>query len=210
MERYLKVIGGAKVSCKPNMIKLDFNVEGVFQNYEETIEQSALKTKALKDAIVEVGFPREALKTEDFRVDTKYEYFRNSDKKKFLGYSFSHEMSLTFDMDAILLNQILSALSKLGLDAEFNISYLVKDSNEVKKELLATAVADAKEKAKVLSAAANVSLGEIISVDYHWEDFVFRTGNLARCIMSDSKYSLDIEPKDITVEDTVVVVWAIS
>ena len=76
---------------------------------------------------------------------------------------------------------------------------------------------DAFAKAGVLAKASGVSLKEIQSIDYSWGeiDFEYRPmdgGILAERCMAEptAAYSLDIEPDDIEVSDTVTVVWEIG
>lgn len=85
--------------------------------------------------------------------------------------------------------------------------------------MLGKAVADAKEKAAVLTAAAGVKLKDIQSIDYSWKEINFeyqpmRKAMLAEdCMMTPSaggSYDIDIESDDITVSDTVSVVWGIE
>ena len=88
-----------------------------------------------------------------------------------------------------------------------------------KNELLGKAIADSKEKARVLTEAADVKLCDIINIDYSWGevDFVTRPMNemmlrscAEDCCAETVGYNLDIEADDIDVTDTVTVVWRIA
>jgi hypothetical protein len=59
------------------------------------------------------------------------------------------------------------------LQPEFRLSYTVKDKEASKNALLGKAVEDTKEKAAVLTQAADVSLQEIQSIDYSWGEIDF-------------------------------------
>ena len=78
------------------------------------------------------------------------------------------------------------------------------------------AVADARQKAALLSQAAGVTLKEIQTIDYSWGEVRFRTETIqcspAPCSREEStgSYDLDIEPDDICEEDSVTVVWEIA
>ena len=93
----------------------------------------------------------------------------------------------------------------------------MKDPEATKNTLLGKAVKDAREKASVLTEAAGIGLKDIQSIDYSWGeiDFEYRPmdgGILAERCMAEptAAYSLDIEPDDIEVSDTVTVVWEIG
>lgn len=113
---------------------------------------------------------------------------------------------------------LFDTLANCKVRPEFRISYTVSDPEAAKNTLLGKAVADAKEKASVLTQAAGVALKDIQTIDYSWGeiDFEYRPMNgdvLMECCatpMAAKSYDLDIEPDDINVSDTVTVVWEIG
>ena len=148
----------------------------------------------------------------------RYENYRDENnvwKNRFLGYRFNHNMKLEFDADNERLGHVLYALGQTESRPEFRINYTVKDTEAAKNKLLAKAVADSKEKAKVLAEAAGVSLGDIVNIDYSWGELEIVSAPVERCMMSApnaaaGSYKMDIEPDDIDVTDTVTVVWEIK
>jgi len=153
-------------------------------------------------------------------VDTEYESYKERDgsyKQRFTGYRYRHMLKVEFDSDNERLGKILYALANGKVRPEFRISYTVKDPEATKNTLLGKAVKDAREKASVLTEAAGIGLKDIQSIDYSWGeiDFEYRPmdgGILAERCMAEptAAYSLDIEPDDIEVSDTVTVVWEIG
>ena len=126
-------------------------------------------------------------------------------------------MKVEFTSDNDRLGKVLYALANSDLDPEFNISYTVKDQESAKNELLGKAVADAKEKAAVLTQAAGVELKDIQTIDYSWGEInmeVCATNSMAlRKVAAQAaadSYSMDMEPDDIKVSDTVTVIWEIA
>ncbi len=83
--------------------------------------------------------------------------------------------------------------------------------------MLANAVADAREKATVLSQSAGVVLKDIQTIDYSWGEVRFES-RLMECASGGACYSpapegcydMDIEPDDIDASDNVTVVWEIA
>ena len=154
-------------------------------------------------------------------MDSEYESYRdknNNYKQRFAGYRFRHTLRVEFDSDNDRLGKVLYALANCRIEPEFRISYTVKDPEAAKNLLLGKAVADAKEKAAVLTAAAGVALKDIQSIDYSWGEISFECTPMNRMLMADCKgapvegagYAMDIEPDDIEVSDTVTVVWEIA
>ena len=105
------------------------------------------------------------------------------------------------------------------MKVEFSIIHTVKDAEAVKNQLIGKAVADSKEKAKVLAEAAGVKLGSILKIDYSWGEievysrpFQMMENGAGLCLgeTSDGRYHMNIEADDIDLQDTVTVVWEIG
>ena len=221
MERTIRVTGKGKVSVKPDLIRLHINMEEVNKDYESTLHHSTEATELLKDLIEKLGIKRKELKTIFFNVDTEYESYQDREKnwkRRFKGYKYVHRMKLEFGADNKMLGKILYALANCSVNPEFSIEYTVTDPKEPKNELLGIAVKDSKEKAKVLTDAAEVVLGDILSIDYSWGEINLVThpmdDRLMKCMepscCEESSYDIDIEPDDIDVSDIVTVVWSIG
>ena len=218
--RTIRVTGKGQIKVRPDTTRIIMSLEGLYKDYNETLRLSSQDTETLKDILSGFGFERSDLKTLNFSVDTEYESYKDRDgsyKQRFTGYRYRHMLKVEFDSDNERLGKILYALANGNVRPEFRISYTVKDPEATKNTLLGKAVKDAKEKASVLTEAAGIGLKDIQSIDYSWGeiDFEYRPmdgGILAERCMAEptAAYSLDIEPDDIEVSDTVTVVWEIG
>ena len=217
--RTIQVTGKGKISVKPDRMRLQITLEGVFKEYGETLRHSSEDTKKISDLISEFGFKTEDLKTSAFHVDTEYESYEEEGvyKQRLTGYRYRHELKLEFDLDNERLGKLLFSLGQSDLKPEIRISYTVKDREAAKNALLGDAVKDAKEKAEVLSRAAGVSLKEIQNINYSWGEIdlevrpmnAMLSSGMTRASKIMGSYDLNIQPEDIEVEDTVTVVWEI-
>jgi len=218
--RTIRVTGKGQIKVRPDMTRITMSLEGLYEDYSETLRLSSQDTETLKDILSGFGFERSDLKTLNFSVDTEYESYKDRDgsyKQRFTGYRYRHMLKVEFDSDNERLGKILYALANGKVRPEFRISYTVKDPEATKNTLLGKAVKDAREKASVLTEAAGIGLKDIQSIDYSWGeiDFEYRPmdgGILAERCMAEptAAYSLNIEPDDIEVSDTVTVVWEIG
>ena len=214
----IRVTGMGSVSVKPDTTSLRITFGGIYKDYEETVRQSAEKTKILREAIEKSGLPGEALKTKDFSIESEYESYRdynNDYKKRFLGYKFYHRTQIQFPKDNKMLGRVLYELSLCSVKVEFSIDYTVKDKDAVKKEVIKRAVENSREKAEIMAIAAGVSLGEVQSIDYSWGEIDIRTSPVDKLEVRKSyalepSYDIDIEPDDIDLADTVTMVWEIK
>lgn len=169
-QRMIRVTGKGVIKVKPNMTRITMTLEGLHQDYEETLRSSSEDAEALKDILEKQGFERTDVKTLSFNVETKHESYQAKDKswkQRFVGYEFRHILKVEFDSDNKRLGKILYALANTEkVSPEFRLSYIVKDREGAKNQLLGKAVEDAKAKATVLTQAAGVSLKEIQTIDY--------------------------------------------
>ena len=217
MERTIKVTGKGKISVKPDRIRLYITQQASEKTYEKVIQESADKKRSINEVLKDIGFKNEDLKTLQFNVDTEYDEYRDNDnhwRKTFKGYRYTHRMKLEFPADNMILSKVLGALMKCPAKPEFSIEYTIADPEASKNELLGNAVADSRAKAEVLTRAAGVKLKDILTIDYSWGeiDFAVRPMMLeARCMVEEGAgVNMDIEADDITVTDTVTVIWGIE
>lgn len=223
MERIIRVTGKGSISLEPDVIKIYVTLKDSRINYEETILQSAKQTELLRDSLLKIGFDKEDLKTLSFKVDTKYESYQDEDKewkRQFEGYEFTHKLILGFKADSQRLGKTLYALSQCTVSPEISIVYAVGNVEAAKRKMLETAVADSKIKASLLARAAGVELGEIISIDYSWNEIKFEKSVMDKFISipkflrtpsdSNEAYNMDIVPDNIERSDTVTVIWSIK
>ena len=218
--RTIRVTGKGQIKVRPDMTRITMTLSGVYKEYSETLRHASEDTETLRDVLSGFGFERADLKTLSLNVDTEYESYRdknNDYRQRFVGYRSEHVLKVEFASDNERLGAVLYALSHCAVRPEFRISYTVKDPEAVKNTLLGRAVTDAKEKAAVLSQAGGVTLGDIQSIDYSWGEIELeytplRSNRLADCCGAPmaKSYSLDIEPDDIEVSDTVTVIWEIA
>lgn len=217
MERKIRVTGKGKISIKPDLIRLNIKASDVLKKYEDCIAESSKSIKDLRKIIENSGLNPKDLKTTEFSVDTEYEsyYENNIHKREFQGYKYIHNLYINFPNDNDLLGKVLYELSKSKNNYEFSIKHTVKDKEATKNKLLENAVEDSKTKAKILAKASGVLLGEIISIDYSWDEIEIYSNPINDFAINgaqsfDSKIDIDIEADDIDLVDTVTIVWEIK
>lgn len=218
MGRNIRVTGRGKLSVKPDAICLRIEAEGVYPDYEETIQESTKQTKILRETLEKSGLSGKDLKTLRFSIQTEYERYRDHHddyKRRSIGYRFKHRAEIRFANDKQQLGRTLYELSHCPVKAEISIHHTVFDPEGVKNELLRKAVSDSREKAKILSEAAGVSLGEIQHIEYAWGEVEIISHPMKKFEMeyklseTSESYDVDIEAADIDVDDTVTIEWEI-
>lgn len=219
MGRSIRVTGKGVLKLKPDMIQLMIDLSGTDPDYEQIMTLSATQTNALKEGIAALGFDKSNVKTLSFGIDPRYENYQdehNNWQRRFVDYRFQHRLKLEMDADNALLGKVLSAIAATKLQPELDIVHTVRDTESAKNRLLGNAVADATEKAKILTQAAGLTLGSIITIDYSWGELEIteRCMNVpvAKCMAAadSAAPAMDIDPDDIEVTDTVTMEWNIG
>lgn len=215
-EKVIRVKGKGTVSMAPDCIEIDINLSETYITYEQSLEAAAESLEEIREVLKPLGFEKKDIKTSKFNINSQYDSKRNKAGdyvRYFVGYSFSNELSIEFDNDNKKLGKVLYALSKCSSKPEFSIKYKMKDYSKMKELLLERSVADAKNKALIISKAAGVTLGEIVNVDYSWSDInIYHEDNVLYESMScceSSIEAIDLQAEDLSTSDTVTVVWEI-
>lgn len=215
--RTITVKGIGKASAKPDLVVLSMSMESRNMDYGKAMELAAKSIEYLNSALTAVGFEKDAVKTTSFNVRTDYDNVKDrygNYSRKFNGYVVSHDLKLEFDFDMRRLAQALSAVADCLAHPQLRVSFTLKDSTALNKEMLRSATINAKEKAEILCEASGEALGKLLSIDYNWGELNIcsntRFGVTEDCMAMPMTASIDIEPDDIDVSDTATFVWEIK
>ena len=219
MARTITVKGVGNVSAKPDYITLGLSVTSKELDYEKAMVGSSRKIELLENSINRLGFAKGDLKNTSFNVTTLYENVSDRQgnyRRQFCGYSCVYRFNLSFDFDNGRLSDTLAAIMVCGADPELSISFTIKDPAWLKEQMLERAAADAKARAEILCRAANVELGQLVSIDYDWSEIGFippSSDHMAMCVPTGSaelgSHMPEVEPDDLQWNDTARFVWEI-
>ena len=217
--RTVRVTGRGALKLRPDLTRLTLTLQGTDPDYSETMRRSAEDAEALRAVLAELGFAWDALKTLSFSVDTLYEGYQDESgawRNRFVGYQFHHTLKLDLPVDNVFLGRTLYALSTCAAKPEIQISYTLSDPESAKTALLAAAVSDARAKAEALCAAAGERLGTLLHIEYARSEPQMEIRPLRKLAAADNaipeaaaSYDMGIEPDDLSLSDTVTMLWAI-
>ena len=122
MMRTITVKGVGNVSANPDYISISMTIESVDNNYDKAMDGAARRIENLKAAAVSVGYEKEALKTINFNVETRYENVKDRQgnyKREFAGYACVYRLKLAFDFDSKQLAKVIAAIA--GSKAKYSL-----------------------------------------------------------------------------------------
>ena len=220
MDRTISVKGIGSISAKPDCVCLSLSITEKALEYEKAAENAARRIRLLQGAVRQAGFAAGDLKTAGFLVDTVYESASNQGgnyRRLFAGYSCVHRLKLEFALDSRRLAGVLAAIAGCGASPELNISFTVKDPDKAREELLASAAGNARAKAEALCRASGVRMGQLLRIDYGWDEldivsptlYRLEAGAVAPMAAADRTVP-EIEPEDIRLRETARFVWKLS
>lgn len=216
MARTITVKGIGKATVKPDQVVIHMRLEAKDKNYGRVMELAAQQVADLKQVLVNTGFEKDALKTAEFDVRADYDHVKDKHQnyvKVFTGYEYSHDVKLVFDWCAERLSAALGAIAQSAVKPAISIDFTVKNPSAVNEMILQDATRNARRKAEILCGASGVKLGQLLDIDYSWNEVSFysktRYNTDDSIAASCAAGSVEIEPDDIQAGDTATFVWEI-
>lgn len=210
------VEGKAEEYFTPDEAILNINFTTKGYSYEEVLREGIKNVQRFVEKIVlKNNFRKEEMKTRNFviREDTKYNKVTGEYDPD--GYSFNQTASLKFDYNKELIANMIILLSKLDNAPNCQISFGIKDENDCRKSLLASAYQDALKKARDIADAAGKKLKDCEKVDFKpfSTDFISQAMLSTRlfeeedCYEATDNFMNTFTPEDIKLEESLYCLW---
>lgn len=215
MDRFITVKGVAQISAPADTVVLEMTLQSRHKKYDRCMTVAAEKKSRLEEIIVSAGFQTNDIKTKYFNIAPDYAEKRqnNTYQQVFDCWECEHELLLRFPFDSQRLHQVLSLLSSSDCDCVLSLDFTVADKTAVQEKLLAEAALNARKKAEVLSNAMNCKLGQLLNINYNWQDInIFSTSRFRytrsqRLPMASQSRACSMRPDNISVEDSAEFIW---
>lgn len=176
-QNQITVYGEGKIEYVPDTAKiiLGVRVEKAAMA-AEALSQMNDKIKKITDAVTAAGIPMADIKTESYNLSPAYDY--KDGTSKISGYSASQNLDIkvkNVDKDTELVNKIVAAAGDNGTNEVQGVNYSIDNPNDLRQKARIMAIADARDKATALAAAAGIKkLGKVLS---WYEDAPMMSGN---------------------------------
>lgn len=214
-DRVIQVSGSGVVSLAADTASLQIGVNTRKESVKEAQKENANLMAAVMEAIKKAGIEEKDIMTSQFNVFSSYEYSTSVLGKETRTPYYEVQNTVTVIIhDLSLVGTVLDAVMEAGANTTYGISFSSTQANEAYQKALTRAVEDAMTKAKVLSAAAGVELGELIRINatknsngYYRETYGITNSYSYAEKMADAGTS--ITGGDLTVTADVVLEYAI-
>ena len=211
----ITVQGKGAIHVVPDVTRLEVRIQQWFDNYNNAFTQAKENTSWMVKILEYNKKPGKLAKTVRFNIEDYIEKEYNNqgycigEKKN--GFMLEQRIKIDLPLDNYLVNCIVRGIGKFIPSAQINIGYTLQDVRPSQLKMLARAVSDAKEKAKIMAEAGGGSLGRIMYIRYSHQNI--NVMQQARNIHSNTEAkastpgSLDITPDDLVISDTVDVTF---
>ena len=163
------VEGKGTVTAIPNIARISFSVTESEAGVADAQAAATAKTDAALMAVGKLGIEDKDVKTLSYNVYPKYDYgtpcytgYCPPVEPRIVGYEVSQTIEVKV-RDTAKAGDVLQALGETGVQNISGPNFTVDDDEALKADARAAAVADAKEKAKMLAKELGVSLGGVVS-----------------------------------------------
>lgn len=154
----IRVDGRGSVNTEPDEVAFTVSVESSDRDDASVVvEDLAEQAEELRTALLEYGIPEDDITT------ARYSLRENSRNNRYEG---EHRYAVELD-DPDTIGEVIDVCVDAGADSIGRIDFTIGEERreELYDEAVERAVADAREEAELYAAAADVSLGEPVSIE---------------------------------------------
>ena len=205
--RTITANGRGTITVSPDSASIVVGVDVSGETLVTTTEDAAARMTAVLDTIEDAGIPADQVQTVNYSINVINEWDEQGRLKGVIGYQVSNQVQIvTQDLDG--MGALIDALVGSGANTIYSINFFASDATAALSQARALAVADARAKATELAAAAEVELGEIVSI----VESSIGNGPVAReyaAMDSAGSAATPIQSGSLQISIEVVISWAI-
>lgn len=236
LQNGITIDAAAQGDFKPDLFELEVTFEAEYETREECIDSYNKDYALVKEALIKLGMPEEAIATGPFIVRVHYEWIYEKVEESYArgrreeyrraraeisGYEYEGSLSVEHPMDLQLVGTIWSTLYDIEGDFGFEFEFKLEHPEIHERELLEQAVAEARERAEVLASAAGVTLG-VVEAIHHEYRYARRSGmridyRVEELVCNSSASygdrigsAPDINPEELAVSCSVTLRWSLK
>ena len=165
-ERLMTVTGQGVINVEPDLAHINLGVQTVGKTANAALKENNSKMAKIIAELKAVGIEDRDIQTTNFSISPQWEQIKQSSKHqrpKIIGYIVSNMVNLRIrDLDTI--GEVLDQVVNLGANSFHGIRFDISNRAELMDDARVLAVKKARSRAEILTEAAGVELGEILTI----------------------------------------------
>lgn len=213
-EATISVSGTATVEAAPDIAAISAGAVTEAENARDALEANSAIMASAFATLAALGVEERDMQTSQLSVTPRYTYFEPQNGKRrpprIDGYTVSNQLTVRIrDLD--IIGDALDALIDAGVNQMGGLSFSVDEPEELFQQARQRAVQNALARAQIMTEAAGVSLGRVISIETARQQMQSIQPQMARMTVADAAAeSVPIASGEQTLSATVHVIWAIE
>jgi uncharacterized protein YggE len=165
-QRTITVEGHGEVTAPPDSASVSAGVTTQAKTAAEALSANASAMNSVFAALKRMGVQDKNVQTSNFSVEPQYAPYNanEQDRQRIIGYQVSNQVNVMLD-HVSNVGPAIDTLVAAGANQMNGISFMVHDPKPMMDQARTSAVEDAIAHAAVLTRAAHVSLGPIMSIE---------------------------------------------
>ncbi|HII06294.1 MAG TPA: SIMPL domain-containing protein [Methanotrichaceae archaeon] len=160
----LTISGTGDATDDADMVTVVLGVQTRNESAAGAVADNARMMADSIEALKMAGVPEKEIKTSMFSIYSTRDWIDGKQSDKVI-FEVSNQVTFTLNLtDEVDVGEVLDAAVGAGTNSVDSITFGLKDPTSVQEKALEDAVADAMGKAEVISEAAGVTLGRILSI----------------------------------------------
>ncbi|MGM0439360.1 MAG: SIMPL domain-containing protein [Patescibacteria group bacterium] len=207
--RSIRVSGEETLYEAPDEAEIIFSVVTQGSDYEQATNRNSERMNEITEYLRDEGVSDSNLRTMNFSVSPRYENIEeeNRTRREIIGYEVENNLRVkTEELEKI--DSLISGAVDAGANKVSNLSFLVSNEEEIKKEARDKAIENAREEAEAIADSLGVDLGRIL--DYS-ESGYYPVGRSVEMMESDAAdQNVPIEAGENEIRSSVDVTFEIN
>lgn len=192
----VSVTGVASMEAAPDMAELNISVNGKGATADAAAAEAASKLAKVKHALLGAGIVSDNIESMNYYLNPVY-----GERMKVAGYQANNMLKIKLD-DISKVGRVIDKTTASGADSVNGVSFGVSNRGLLQKQLLGSAVNNAREQAAVVAEAAGRALGRLTNATIQGiNDYEFMSGNaLMKSARAADAEATVIEAKNVKIK----------
>lgn len=188
------VRGEGSVAAQPDRAVVRFGVITRAETARQARSENATAAKSAMNAVRTLDVPEEKMRMESLRLQPRYEYNDEENRRERVGYESSRQVVVELDRLDVL-PQLVADVVEGGANEVSNIDYQLSNREQYRDEALRKAARAAQQKAQLLAETLGTSLRAVRTIKEQSFDYVRPQPKAGRVEMAKASDAARAEPE---------------